>query len=147
MIDLVLLFFAFVSIMVFASFIFTNNKMVLADQLPIAIKTFVQQNFPGRSIAYAMVDTGLVKTTYGVSLNNGVELELDGFGNWDRVDCSCGAVPAQFIPNSIGEYVKANYAGEVITRIGKQNNGFLVELSNNLYLKFSDRGMLIGFGH
>ena len=144
--EFVLLIAATVSIMMFALFIFTYDNTILVEQLPTAVKAFVQKNFPGEGIACAMMDAGITKTTYGVHLKNGVELELDTYGNWDKVNCNYEAVPVQLIPARVSNYVQTNYAGTVITKIGKKSDGYQVELSNDLYLQFSNRGMLIGFG-
>ena len=145
--ELVLLFAALVSMMLFTLVIFTNNNTVLVEQLPLAVKAFVQNSFPGAGIDYAMIEPGIARTTYGVHLTNGVDLNLDIYGNWDKVDCNSKAVPTQLIPTAIKHYVQSNYADAVITKIDKGSDSYLVELSNNLYLKFNENEQLIGFGY
>ena len=58
-----------------------KDQVIPADQLPLAAKNYVQDNFPGGTIAYAKVNNDLIKTSYEVKLNNGFELEFnnDGF--------------------------------------------------------------------
>ncbi len=58
-----------------------KDQVIPADQLPLAAKNYVQDNFPGGTIAYAKVKNDLIKTSYEVKLNNGFELEFnnDGF--------------------------------------------------------------------
>ena len=140
--ELVLLFAAIVSMMMLTLFIF-----IYVERLPMAVKAFVQNSFPGEDIDYAMVEPGITRTTYGVHLKSGVDLNLDVDGNWDKVDCNKKEVPELFIPTTIKHYVQSNYAHAVITKIDKGCDSYLVELSNNLYLKFNDNGQLIGFGY
>lgn len=58
-----------------------KDQVIPADQLPLAAKNYVQDNFPGGTIAYTKVKNDLIKTSYEVKLNNGFELEFnnDGF--------------------------------------------------------------------
>ena len=58
-----------------------KDQVIPADQLPLAAKNYVQDNFPGGTIAYAKEKNDLIKTSYEVKLNNGFELEFnnDGF--------------------------------------------------------------------
>lgn len=58
-----------------------KDQVIPADQLPLAAKNYVQDNFPSGTIAYAKVKNDLIKTSYEVKLNNGFELEFnnDGF--------------------------------------------------------------------
>jgi hypothetical protein len=51
------------------------------------------------------------------------------------------------LPVEAKEFIQSNYADTAIINIDKGNNGYQVELSNRLYLKFNDCGQLIGFGY
>ena len=145
--ELVLLFAAIVSMMMLTLFIFTYDNTINVERLPMGVKAFVQNSFPGEDIDYAMVEPGITRTTYGVHLKSGVDLNLDVDGNWDKVDCNTKEVPELFIPSTIKHFVQSNYSDAVITKIDKGRDSYLVELSNNLYLKFTDNGQLIGFGY
>ena len=113
----------------------------------MAVKTFVQNSFPREHIDYAMIEPGITRTTYGIHLTNGVDLNIDVDGNWDKVDCNSKEVPEQFIPSTIKHFVRSNYHDVIITMIDKGSDSYLVELSNNLYLKFNSNGQPIGFGY
>ena len=145
--ELVLLFAAVLSMMILTLFIFTYNNTIYVEQLPMGVKAFVYNSFPGEDIDYAMVEPGISRTTYGVHLKSGVDLNLDIDGNWDKVDCNHKEVPELFIPSNIKHYVQSNYADAVITKIDKGSDSYLVGLSNHLFLKFNDIGQLIGFGY
>ena len=81
-----------------------------AAQLAAAAKSFVQQNFPGRTIVYAEKDTEFMKTKYEVSLNDGTEIDFYNNGTFDKVDCHTAPVPASIVPAAIQQFVKANFA-------------------------------------
>jgi hypothetical protein len=49
-----------------------NN--VFASELPAAVKAYVQNRFPGQSIAFAEKDVTSLGTGYLVSLNDGTDL-------------------------------------------------------------------------
>ena len=138
----VLFFAALVCMMVQTVSTFANDKIIPAEQLPAAAKTFIQKNFPGQAISFAKIDKDFGKTTYEVHLDNGVELEFDKKGNWDKEDCKFSAVPANLIPAAIADYVKAHFAGNKIVKIDKERHGYDVELSNDLELKFNSKGQL-----
>ena len=124
---------------------FADDRVIPTQQLPAAAQTFVQNTFPGKGIAYATIDRDFGKTTYDVRLNDGTEVDFDSKGTWDKVDCGFSAVPAQLVPETIANYVKANYAGATIVKIDKERHGYDIELSNDLELKFNKQGQLIGF--
>ena len=77
-----------------------------------------------------------------VHLNNGVQLEFDKKGNWDKVDCQFNAVPAHLVPTVIANYVQTSYPGATVVKIDKERYGFKIELSNDLEMKFNKQGAL-----
>ena len=120
-----------------------RDKIILAEQLPAAAKTFIQETFPGQGITYAKIDRDNGKKMYEVRLNNGVELKFNKKGEWDKVDCNYSAVPEYLVPATISNYVKTNFADATIVKIDKERYGYKVELSNDLDLKFNKQGMLV----
>ena len=134
---------AFVCFIMQSVSIFADDRIIPVDQLPSAATNFVKTNFPGQGISYAKKDRDFSGTKYEVRLNNGVELDFDKNGTWDKVDCNFSAVPAKLVPASIANYVKANFAGTSIIKIDKERYGYDIELSNDLELKFDKNGQLI----
>ena len=122
---------------------FANDTFIPAEQLPAAAKAFIANTFPGQEISYAKVDTDFASKTYEVCLNSGIEVEFDKCGTWDKVDCNYNAVPAHLIPASIAMYVKTQFADATVVKIDKDRNGYNVELSNELELRFNKHGQLI----
>lgn len=114
---------------------------VPVDQLPDAIKTFVQQHFPENPIVYAEKDWD----SYECRLNNGTKVEFNAKGEWKKVDCEMmTVVPAAIIPAPIQEYVKATFADSPIVKIDKERYGYKVELANDLELMFNKQGAFMG---
>ena len=122
-----------------------DDMPIPAAQLPAAAKTFVQKNFPGKTIAYAEKDAEFMNTKYEVSLNDGTQIDFDKNGNWDKVDCHMVAVPAAIVPATIQQYVNANFAGISVVKIDKERHGYDVELSNGIEIKFNHQGAFIGY--
>ena len=58
-----------------------KDYVIPADNLPLAAKSYVQDNFPGGTIAYAKKKNDIYTTSYEVKLNNGFELEFDSSGS------------------------------------------------------------------
>ena len=63
-----------------------KDYVIPADNLPLAAKSYVQDNFPGGTIAYAKLKNDIYTTSYEVKLNNGFELEFDSFGSLTGFD-------------------------------------------------------------
>lgn len=118
-----------------------DDRPIPANQLPAISQQFIAQTFPGKTVAYAEKDTG----SYEVSLNDGTKIDFTRKGEWDKVETYTTAVPAAIIPAAIAQYVTANFADQVITKIDKERHGYDVELSNGLDLKFNKAGAFIGY--
>lgn len=120
-----------------------SDKIIQPDQLPDNARSFIQQYFPGINISYVKLDSELMKKTFDVRLENGTELEFNGKGEWDSIDCKHSAVPAELVNDAIAEYIQSNFSTQYITKIDKEAYGYEIELSNDLELKFDKAGRLI----
>ena len=116
-----------------------DGRPIPVEQLPKAAKDFVAKYFPGQNIIYAEKEYG----KYEARFNNGMEIEFDKKGNWDKVDCEMKAVPAALVPATIANYVKGSFPGAFVVKIDKELYGYEVELSNDLELKFNKKGQLM----
>ena len=120
-----------------------NDRPIPPEQLPEAAKSFIKQTFPEQAIAYAEMETGIAKTKYEVRLNDGTEIDFNGKGEWDKVDCKYKSVPLVLVPEVIARYVETNYPASLIIKIDKELYGWEIELSNDLELKFAANGSLL----
>lgn len=121
-----------------------GDRIIPEGQLPEAAKSFLEQYFPGVSISYIKKDSDLLKTTYEVRLDSGAEIDFDSKGEWDKVDCKRQSVPSDLVPAAINTYIDANFPGQFVVKIDKELFGYEVELANDLDLKFTKDGRLVG---
>ena len=135
-----LLFIALLSMMV-TSVAFADDKPIPVEKLPAAARTFVDTNFPGKKILYAEKDWN----SYECRLDDGTKIDFTSKGEWKQVDChGMSAVPAVLVPEAIKQYVETNFSNCMITKIDKERQGYDIELSNDLELRFNHQGALIG---
>lgn len=120
-----------------------SDKIIQPSQLPSKAVSFIEQHFPGIEVSYVKLDSGLMKKSYDVRLANGVEIEFNGKGEWDNVDCNNMPVPSVLVPEAIATYVQTIFPGQSIVKIDKEPFGWEVELSSDLELKFSKDGRLL----
>ncbi len=63
-----------------------DDKPIAPEQLPEAVRTYVQTNYPGSRILIAKKDYEWFKTTYDVQLDNGLELSFNSNGVLTDID-------------------------------------------------------------
>lgn len=120
-----------------------SDRPVAVTQLPVQITTFVQQNFPGRAISYAVRDLEITGWQYDVVLADGTQIEFDTDREWDKIQCPLTMpVPTALIPAPIVAHLRASFPDAMITKIDKDYFGYEVELANGLELKFNKQGLL-----
>ncbi len=111
------------------------------SKLPAQARELIAKNFPKAKVSYIKIDKDLFKsTTYETTLSNGTEIEFNSKGEWLEVDCKKETVPAYFVTDEIGKYIRANFAGQRIVQISRDRKGYDVELSNGLDVKFDRYG-------
>ena len=136
---------AFAALILTSSAVIANDDIpVTPDQLPAAAQQFIKTHFPEQTIAYAEKDVDYAKTTFEVRLNDGSKIEFTANGDWDKVDCKYRAAPAVLVPEAAAKYVTANFPGALIVKVDKELYGWDIELNNDLELKFSKDGQLLG---
>lgn len=113
-----------------------SGEMILAKNLPMAVKIFVQHNFPCRSITFAETINTSKGMMYVVTLNDGIQMEFNETGGWEKIDCKMGAVPATLIPANIEAFMDDFYPCTPIVKMEKTDNGYEVTLSNFFTQKF-----------
>ena len=114
-----------------------SEKKFFAEDLPKSVKYFVQRNFPGRSIAFANKKASLKGTSFVTILNDGILIEFSENGNWEKIDCKMGAVPATMVPCNVAAFMNDYYPRVPIVKIEKTANGYETTLSNFVSLKFN----------
>ena len=120
-----------------------NDKPISVNALPVKAQTLLSNHFNGQKVMLATIESGVVRRSFDVVLQNGTKLEFDKKGNLTEIDCKQGIVPAQLIPQAIKNYLKNNYAGQSVKKIEINKNEYEVELTNGLDLTFNKHFQLI----
>ena len=120
-----------------------SDKPVVPEQLPVQVKTFIQQTYPGETITFAQKDLELTGWKYEIFLVDGTHIEFDTDDMWDKIESPVARpVPQQLIPAPIASHLQANFPGTVVTKIDKERNGYEIELANGMELKYNKQGVL-----
>lgn len=116
-----------------------GKKAVTVEELPQPLQTLIEQDFPGESVAYAMLEKeGLGRKKYEVVLSDGTGIEAGGDGVWKEIKCSHGnSVPVSALPQQIRSYLEAKHPDVSVRKIENSGRGYEVELSNGLEIKFN----------
>ena len=121
-----------------------SDKPVVPEQLPVPVKTFIQQTYPGEAITFAQKDLELFGWQYEVFLADGTHIEFDTDDMWDKIESpATRPVPAQLIPAPIATHLQTNFPGVLVTKIDKDRNGYEIELATGIELKYNNQGALM----
>lgn len=122
-----------------------NETLIEASALPELARTFIATHFPDAT--YVRIEKQNIAdadgSIYDVHLSNGFEIDFDTNGNWTDVDGNFTAVPPAIVPETITNYVTANYPDLFISTIEIETTGYDVELSNDLDLIFNSQGEFV----
>lgn len=121
-----------------------RDKPIQTEELPRAAREFIGRYFAKASIAFAQMDTDMLRREYEVMLSDGTRLEFTGGGEWRKVECSRGSVPEAIIPQRIREYLSRNYSADRVVEISRDRRNYEVSLSNHQELTFDMKCNLVG---
>lgn len=114
--------------------------------LPEAARATIANNFKAKISLIKTEKTLGVVTEYEVILTDGSEINFDKNGNWDSIDMPANtSVPKGFVIEGIRNYVNKNFSGKKIVSIDKEKNGYEIELSNGVNIKFDKNGKFIKY--
>ena len=120
------------------------DKAIRVDQLPNKAQTLINTYFSGVKVSYAKMDKELFNTDYEVFFTNGTKIEFNRKGDWKDIECRDG-IPDGLIPPSILEFINEHHAGQKITDIDHDSDGYEVKLDNRIELKFDRKARMIGY--
>ncbi len=113
-----------------------NDKVIQLNQLPATAQDFIKDNFASEKISVIKQEYEITGRTYKVVFADGKSVEFDKKGIWNEIDYNKHSVPYSLVPNKINEYIKANYSGQRVVKIERENNKWEVKLQNGIELKF-----------
>ena len=113
-----------------------NGTTVNTTEIDSAIVLFVNTHFPETSI----LSCNQTEHYYRVILGDNTKVYFNQAFEWVEVNCEHSyiydAVPETLVPEQIAAYLTANYPNQHIDEIERENNGWEIELSNDVELKF-----------
>ena len=123
-----------------------NGTTVNAADTDTAIISFVNTHFPEASI----LSCNQTEHYYRVILSDNTKVYFTQAFEWVEVNCEhssiYGAVPETLVPEQITAYLTANYPNQHIDEIEREINGWEIELSNDVELKFDANFNVINNG-
>ena len=117
-----------------------NDEVVLAENLPREVTTFVQTHFPGVEILNVIKDySGRKAYDFEIRLDDGTRLEISKVGEWKDVENYKKGVPSSIIPAEILAYVADNHPEAIVISIDRER-GFEVGLNVGVDIYFDQSG-------
>lgn len=117
-----------------------NDEVVLAENLPREVTTFVQTHFPGVEILNVIKDySGRKAYDFEIRLDDGTRLEISKGGEWKDVENYKNGVPSSIIPAEILAYVADNHPEAIVISIDRER-GFEVGLNVGVDIYFDQSG-------
>ena len=116
--------------------VFADGRYIAAEAIPALAKTFLNEHFRGIAVVYAEQEYN----EFEVHLENGVEVEFTGNGDWKSVDAKWQPIPVAIVPPAVLSAVKGLYPQSAIVKIEKDWGGFDIELDNRMELKVAANG-------
>ncbi len=117
------------------------TKLSDASALPDEALTTIETFYGNVGVDQVKVDSkAMGKKNYDVVLSNGTAIEFDNSGCLKEINCGKSEVPAALVIQPIRDFVKKNFEEHVITGIEFKKNGYDVELSNGVDIRFDQTG-------
>jgi len=122
------------------SFSFTactaDEKVITYPELPLDAQRLIEKHFQKADVSVVIMDREAIFVEYEVRLTDGTQIEFEKDGELKKIDCGTKAVPEALIPETVRQYVTANFPNTLITEWGKDDRRWKAELSNGIELLF-----------
>ena len=143
MIDMKRIIALILSLSVFALSAKADDKPIDYEQLPAAAMAFIQSDFPSLSISFITRDADLLDTTYDVHFTNGLKLEFNSKGEWKEISNATVLIDTKYIPKEILASIASRWPDAGIKKIERYRQGYEIELTNRLELKYDKHFRLV----
>ena len=143
MIDMKRIIALILSLSVFALSAKADDKPIDYEQLPVAAKSFIHSDFPSLSISFITRDADLLDTTYDVHFTNGLKLEFNSKGEWKEISNATALIDTKYIPKEILASIASRWPDAGIKKIERYRQGYEIELTNRLELKYDKHFRLV----
>lgn len=122
-----------------------SNEKTYTDmsQIPESVQNTIVDNFNANVVSTQVETNTFGVDEYEIYLADGSKVKFEG-EVWDEVEVPVGqSVPNYFVIEPIRNYVAQNMPGVAIIKIEKEKNGYEVELSTGMDVKFDANGTVI----
>ena len=115
------------------------------NELPESARTLLSQYYHDAGVSRIKIDSKISgQSDYEVILDDGTEIEFAHDGSLKEIESGRdGVVPENLILKSIRGYVSTNYVGRKIVSMDVERNGYDIELSDGVELKFNKSGKVL----
>lgn len=120
-----------------------DEQRISYGKLPAAARTFIEHYFPENRVTYAEREKDDGRREYKAVLDNGTELQFDGSGMWESVDCKFSLLPEGIIPEPIAADIAARYPDAAAYKIERELGGYEIGLNNGLQAIYAADGTFV----
>lgn len=122
------------------SFFMNAQKKEQVRTLPTQGTEFVATHFKDQKIKTIFKVPTDKKHKYEVTLENGIEIELDSNGKWQEVEGNNTPVPYSYLKPATVTYLKTNYGNRKVIEVENGPRFIFVKLDNGVKLQFEAEG-------
>ncbi|MCH5239308.1 MAG: PepSY-like domain-containing protein [Muribaculaceae bacterium] len=123
-----------------------KETVVTEESLPEAAKEFLTKFFPDDKVVKIEEENAGDIIVYEVSLESGFEIVFNSEGEWQQVEAPYyKTVPTGIIPEQVMKTLSQQYSSYGIKEINTDDQGWKVELSNNLTNEPGGAGLNLWF--
>ena len=88
-----------------------QEYVVTQGELPQKAQNFIKQHFPNYIMDYVILEKEILFfNEYKVRFVEGLNIEFDSGGDWEKVDGNYNEIPTSFISKNIVSYVKSKFS-------------------------------------
>ena len=128
------------AMLLMTSFFMNAQKKEQVRTLPKEGSEFVATYFKDQKIKSIFKVPVDKKHKYEVTLENGIELELNDRGRWQEVEGNNNAVPFGYLKPATVTYIKTNYGNRKVVEVENGPRFIFVKLDNGVKLQFEAEG-------
>ncbi len=116
-----------------------NDSTVFYNELPAEVKAFANNNFPGLAIAFIEKEDA----AYTLTFNDATKVTVNADGSWRMMDYSHEKELISLLPASITANIKKFFADAKIVWAKHSAEGYVVELTNTICMKYDSMGLAV----
>ncbi|MFD2597509.1 PepSY-like domain-containing protein [Sphingobacterium corticis] len=128
---------------------YAQKKAVSVAELPSKAKDFLMEHYERVQVSSVTseIKSWFAKDAFQVKLRDGKSIEFDELGNWKELDGKRAALPLAIVPEKVRIYLARSFPKNFVVRMRRDDDKYLVAISNGLELEFNRKGKFIKINH